>query len=267
MNPTAPLVATDPDLLTPEIRARAYPGREHRIRHLAQVVFEQKPDSASQHLLVHGRPGTGKCLVANRVCDQVEKHPQWRVVRLARARRPETTPDQLWLHVMRGLGSQTPFAALTAASRRIEAAHENTDDRTAYAVSALEGALRDHPVQVLVLVQRLDRVLQGFAHERYAWALRKTLSEFFPVTFLGTAAELKPFVDYDQAFYGYFGVYGLNPLTWKETRTAFAAWNGQAPTAPQTRVLERHFEASHGHPRRLLTAFGFVVHEHDTTKG
>ncbi len=253
---TAPL-KYNPGLLSEEELVRAFVVRKHDLDLLTQIVDQNTSSDSNQHILVVGQRGIGKTTLVRRIAAEVRTNPSlcksWTPIVFAEETYSATNLSELWLEALLRLYNQTNEAEWL---ERYERIRRELDELRA--CDAALGALLDFADQsrtkLALVIENFSMLIHQF-EENASWNLRHTLSNERRLMLIATAQpRFTEIDDLDTAWFEFFVVHELRPLTLRQCRTLWKSLTCEALPESQARAIEI---LTGGNPRliRILTDF------------
>lgn len=248
-----------------------------RKEELSRLLAEVRA-GGKQHHLVIGQRGAGKSTLLLRLAFAIEEEPE-----LAQRALPLRFPEEqynvarlsdFWLNCVDALidaleerGEASEAARLDAEVAALDQLVEGEEEpeRARRALAAIIGHAGRKQRLLVLLVDNLDLVLQRLAHDH--WALREALSQPNGLMVVGAcSAYPEELITYQSAFYDFFHLSELGPLSEEEARVTVLHLAEVAGTPHVAQVLREEpgrFRAllvlSGGMPRTLALLHGILA--------
>jgi hypothetical protein len=247
-------------------------------RPLLEQLLDDVRRGGKQHHLLLGSRGSGKTTLLLRLAYAIEDDPNLSRTAVA-LRFPEeqynvARPSDFWLNCVDALidalereGKQDMAKKLDAAIAELEGRDE--DEREAAGRALLLQFGKQARRRLILLVDNIDIVLQRL--KDHQWPLREHLSGDNALTLIcGSSTMPAEVVDYQSAFYDFFNVHELGPLSETEARELLLQLAEQTGTPEVRRSLDKDpgrfktlFVLTGGTPRTLVLLHGVLVQEKD----
>ncbi len=262
---TAPRRTTavyNPSLLARDELIATFAAREP----LLTALVDDLRRGGTQHHLIIGQRGAGKTTLLLRLACAIEDDAEL-AGRAIPLRFPEEQynvgrPSDLWLNCVDALIDTLETRGDVAAARSLDADVDRLeeleeDERARQAQALLTGWARRHKRLLVLLVDNLDLVLDRLTGHH--WPLREALSADNRLVLMGASSTfIEHAFDYGEAFYDFFNVHELAPLSEPEARAmlerladAIGAPRVRAALAEPGRFAALHL-MSGGMPRTLV---------------
>lgn len=263
----------NPQLLSPAELEQDFVARRVELDRLLQDLRGQSGRTPQHHLLL-GHRGMGKTTLLHRLAHAVAADEE-----LSRAYLPLVFPEEqynvarlsdLWLNCLDALSDRLEAlgnrAAADALDAIVDGLHGHDDDAEVErrALDALVGQARSLGRRLVLLLDNLDLVLDRVGDDKQ-WALRDALERGDLVVIGASAVAMEATYDYGRAFYDFFRVHRLGPLTAAEVRDvllALALRHGNERVARIAREQPARLEAlgvlAGGNPRTIVTLYSVL---------
>ena len=268
-------LAYNPALLSDEDTKALFVARIPLLERTTAALREAARGGSSPHTLLVGQRGMGKTLLLRRLRTAVEDEPalserflalsfpeeQYNVARLS----------DFWANCLDALADGRARAGDDAGAARIDAIvaalPAAEDERANATLAALVSEARGR--RLLLLVDNLDLVLDRLKGDH--WRIREVLSQPGGLVLVGaTSAVHDATSDYGEAFYDFFTVEDLGPLSFDEAEALFRALavrDGGEAVLARLRDDPGAFGAFHtltgGNPRTMVLLFDLLARGSD----
>ncbi|MBM4371071.1 MAG: ATP-binding protein [Deltaproteobacteria bacterium] len=262
----------NPARLHDEDFLRGFVAREDLVQKVLGKLREIRPKGRARHRLVIGQRGMGKTSLLRRIAIGVREDPDLSGTLLPLGFREEQynvhNLHVLWCNCLDALGDwfegtgQHDKAAQV--DRDVAALCPRRDDADGEAaLEAFRGWMHREERRPLLLLDNIDLILKGLKEQQ--WDLRRALQEAGGIVVIGaSSAYLEAAGDPKEAFYEFFQVDVLRPLTHEELLSSLRALADQrgekgvrvlrALDRDPARIRTLH-DLTGGNPRTLLILY------------
>lgn len=220
----------NPHLWSAEQLRAIFVARTNELADLIHTLRTTPPETVGQHVLLVGARGMGKSTLIQRLALAVEDDPglsaAWLPLRFPEEQYTVATLGQFWANVLDSLADALQrlgesVVELDAAAERIAAMP--AAGQADACLAAIDRFADERGKRLLLLVDNTDQLFSNIGRDAQ-WALRATLQSNLRLLWVGGSYQtLEADSDYHDAFFDFFRVINLRPLTVEEMRQALLA--------------------------------------------